>query len=261
MSIIELLYKGIRKPRKALAIGSHKLLVSVGHKKYRRFIVLARSRTGSSLLTSLLDSHLNIHAEGEIFHTLGDKNYKYILTKAFSKQPFYVKAKGFKILYEHPLDDKHSGIWDSLATLDDLFVIHVKRKNIFRTMISRKIAGIAKVWSVRSTDQGSFADRDEITVTFTEDELTKGFEQTRSDEQAKDYTFRNHPMITIYYEDLVNHREQTFSQICEFLGVRYVQPKTVLVKQNTKGMRETVTNYEELKSAFSETEWNTFFSE
>jgi hypothetical protein len=35
----------------------------------------------------------------------------------------------------------------------------------------------------------------------------------------------------------------------------------MLQKQSTRSMREIVTNYEELKSAFSETEWEPFFDE
>ncbi|MBD3322933.1 hypothetical protein GF339_00015 [candidate division KSB3 bacterium] len=261
MSIMRSVVKGIRHPKKAVTVMNRKLLAHVRHDKFRRFIVLSRSRTGSNLLVSLLNSHPNIHAEAEIFLRLNGRNYQDILTKAFARQPLYVKAKGFKLFYYHPLDDKSSGIWNALASLDDLYVIHLKRRNILRTLISRKIAGIQGVWAVTSTEQHSAADKKDIAVTFTADELLEGFKQTRRWEQAGENIFRNHPLISIDYEDLVDYRELTFYKVTEFLDVRYKQPKTKLKKQNTKSLRETVTNYEELKSAFLETEWQSFFDE
>lgn len=261
MSLINLAVKGIRNPKKSIGVISNKLLSTVGHKNCRPFIVLSRSRTGSNFLISLLNSHPNIYTEGEILANLNGRNYKDILAKAFGKQPFHVKAKGFKIFYYHPLDDKHGGIWDMLSSIDDLHVIHLKRRNILHTLISRKLAGIRDVWFVKSTDWLSGADRNEITVTFSVDELNEGFEQTRRWEQDGDNIFRKQPLISIYYEDLANHREHTFRQITEFLGVRYIPPKTNLKKQNTKAMRDTVTNFDELKSAFAATEWRSFFDD
>ena len=253
--------RGLKNPKTTVGLISHKLLATVGHKEFRRFIVLSRSRTGSNMLISFLNSHPNIHAQGEIFSKLSGRNHKDVLAKAFARQPFYVKAKGFKIFYYHPQDGKSSGIWEDLASLDDLYVIHLKRRIVLRTLISRKIAGIQDVWVSKSADRPSGADRKEIAVTFTVDELREGFKQTKAWEQAGDDTFRNHPLISIDYEDLVNHPEQTFRQVTEFLGVRYLQPETKLKRQNTRSIMETVTNYEELKSAFSGTEWQPFFDD
>jgi hypothetical protein len=211
-------------------------------------------------------SHFSIHilisyAQGEIFRRLNGRNHIDVLEEAFAKQPFHVKAKGFKLFYYHPLDDKSSGMWDSLLSLEDLHVIHLKRRNILRTLISRKIAGIQDVWAVESNGEHLHVDSNKITVSFSVDELRQGFEQTRRWEQAGEEMFKNHPLLSIDYEDLVNQREQTFRKVTEFLGVRYLLPKTSLKKQNTRSMQEIVTNYEELKLAFSETEWYSFFDD
>ena len=251
--------KGIKNPEKALAMVSHKRLSAVGNNQYRRYIVLSRSRTGSNLLISLLNSHPHIHTEGEIFSKLSGRNYKEVLAMAFSKQPYYVKAKGFKIFYYHPQDDS-CGIWDELQSLDDLYVIHLKRRNILRTLLSRKIAGIQDVWSVRS-DRHLNSCREQISVSFTVDELNAGFKRTREWEKVGDNTFRNHPLLSVDYEELVNDRMTAFRKVTEFLGVQYTQPKTELKKQNNRSMREMITNYDELKSAFAETEWGPFFED
>lgn len=255
---MNLIIKIIRHPRKAFKVFINRLLIAFGHSNYKRFIVLSRTRTGSTMLNTFLNSHPNIHAEWEIFHTLNGRNYKDILAKAFSKEPYYIKAKGFKIFYNHPLDDESNDIWDNLMDMDNLSVIHLKRRNIFRTLISWKIANIQDVWSVTSSDRNTSKNK---AVTFTAKELEEGFEQTRMWKKCGDEMFKNNPLVSVYYEDLVNDPEDIFGQITDFLGVRYVQPKTNLKKQNPERLRDLVMNYDDLKSAFYETEWQSFFEE
>ena len=68
-------------------------------------------------------------------------------------------------------------------------------------------------------------------------------------------------MLSIYYEELVSHPEQTFREVTDFLGVGYRRPQTNLKKQNTMTLTQAIANYDELKSAFSGTEWQPFFDE
>ncbi|WP_444897735.1 Stf0 family sulfotransferase [Microbulbifer sp. EKSA008] len=232
----------------------------IGSSRYRRFIVLTRSRTGSNLLISLLNSHPQIEADGEIFSKLNGKNYKTVLSKAFPKQPLNIKAKGFKIFYYHPQDDHSCGIWEKLKSMNDLHVIHLKRENILRTLISRKVAGVQDVWAIKS-DQASSTPSKEVSVSFTEDELRAEFKRTRDWEENGENNFKNHPLLSITYEELVNNRSGTFRKITEFLDVQHIEPKTRLKKQNTKTLRESIKNYDELKSEFSKTEWAPFFED
>jgi len=231
----------------------------IGHTNFRRFIVLSRSRTGSNMLISFLNSHSNVHAKGEIFNRLNGRNYKEIFAKVYAQQPFHIKARGFKIFYSHPLDDKSDDVWDNLISMDNLWVIHLKRRNILRTLISRKIAGLQDVWSV-SSDKSKINDRNK-TIVFTVEKLNKGFEQTKEWENSGDEKFKKHPLISVYYEDLVNNPEGTFGNITDFLDVKYEPPKTILRKQNPERLRDLVTNYSELKKAFSGTQWQEFFEE
>ena len=249
----------IGNPKETFKKLSIKLFSNFGSSNFRRFIVLTRSRTGSTMLVSFLNSHPNIYAEGEIFRKLNGRDYKDILVKTFSRQPFYIKAKGFKIFYFHPIDDDSDKIWDELRSLDDLRIIHLKRRNILRTIVSRKIASAQDVWATRSTQK--LNDRRKKAVSFTIGELEQGFKKTRDAEDKGDREFSRHPLATVYYEDLVINPEGEFSKITEFLGVKYVSPITHLKKQNLESLRVLIKNYDELKSAFSETEWQEFFDE
>ncbi|MFC2042983.1 sulfotransferase [Chloroflexota bacterium] len=255
---MNLIIKIIRHPRKAFKAFNYRLLSALGHSNFKRFIVLSRSRTGSSMLITFLNSHPNIHAVWGIFQTLNGRNYKDVLAKTFGKEPYYIKAKGFKIFYYHPEDDKSNDIWEKFMDMDNLRVIHLKRRNILCTLISRKIAGIQDVWLVSSPDRIISKNK---AVTFTVKELEEGFEQTRKWEKYGDEMFKNHPLVSVYYEDLENDPEGTFGKITDFLDVRYVRPKTNLSKLNPERLRDLVINYNELKTAFSGTEWQPFFEE
>ncbi len=260
MTIIEMFSKGLKNPKKALDVVNYKLLNAIGYNHFRPFIVLTRSRTGSNLLISLLDSHPNIKAEGERLRRLNGENCKTVLSKVFSKQPYDIKAKGFKIFYYHPMDNNPCDIWKELKSMNGLYVIHLKRENILRTLISRKIAGIQDVWLIRS-DQDSNAHREDVTVSFTVGELHEEFQKTKNWEEDGENNFRNHPLLSVSYEDLVSERLSTFRKVTKFLGVPFAEPKSELKKQNTNSMRALIENYDELKSAFAKTKWAHFFED
>jgi len=253
--------KAIREPRKALSIVLHKFLAPVGHYDYRRFIVLTRDRTGSNMLIQTLKSHPNVDADYEIFAKLYGGAEQSILDKAFGKQPFYIKAKGFKIFYYHPQDNDSGVIWDMLEPMEDLYVIHLKRRNILRTLISSRIAYATGVYGVRSAKEEAEFRKKVNAIAYSAEQLQGDFEQTRKWEKEGEERFKNHPMISIDYEDMVSHRDQTFHSITNFLGVNNRKPKTDFMKQGTKRLRDMLKNYDQLKDEFRGSEWEVFFED
>ena len=163
------------------------------------------------------------------------------------------------MFYYHPRDDKSGDIWNHLTSIKDLHIIHLKRRNVFRTIISRKIAGSNDKWVAWSSEKS--VSKENKAITFTTEELKQLFEQTRVWEESGDEIFKSHALESVYYEDLIENPKETFSKIMFFLGLQYVQPQTSLVRQNPGKMRNLVINYDDLKSAFSGTEQQLFFEE
>jgi LPS sulfotransferase NodH len=260
MDLKRLIREGARHPGRAGVAVMRKLLAPVGHRRFRRFIVMSRSRTGSNLLMSLLNSHPNIHAEGEVFSHLRGRPYTRVLARTFARQAFFVKAKGFKIFYYHPQDDPSGEIWNSLAAMDDLHVIHLKRRNVLRTLVSRKLAGVEGRW--RSAP-GSNQQRppSDVSVSFDVPELEHGFRETRAWEQAGEERFHDHSVLTLEYESMLDRFEETSCQVLSFLGVPQQRLTSPLEKQHTRSLRDMVVNYDALKLAFTGTDWQEFFDE
>lgn len=247
-----------RKLKKANKNTKYKIFNIIGQSNYIPFIVLSRSRTGSNMLMSFLESHPNILVDYEVFSKLNGRSHKEIYDHLFSKQAYNVKARGFKIFYDHPFDDDEKLIWKDLVQTPKLKVIHLKRKNIFRTLISRKIAGIKDVWT--SMPKRS-SQNEKITISFTEQELNEGFESTRTKENNGDKMFSNHDLLEVYYEDIVDEPKTTFRKVTNFLNIEYTDPKTRLRKQNQSKLSEVVENYHDLKTSFQNTKWESFFNE
>jgi hypothetical protein len=105
------------------------------------------------------------------------------------------------------------------------------------------------------------SDPDRKRLTMTVDELEEGFKQTRAWEQAAMNRFRNHPTLQISYEDLVGHAREANAKLLGFLGLPEGTLRTGLRQQNPESLRELITNYDELKSAFLHTPWYSYFDE
>jgi LPS sulfotransferase NodH len=224
-------------------------------------IVLARSRTGSNLLVSLLNSHPLIRIRGEKCARLHGQDIYEVLKTAFSARSPKVCLAGFKLFYYHPNDQDSDLLWQTLVALPNLKVIHLRRENILRTLLSRKIASVQDVWKNSGETADAEGVKPRLTVHLSQGELEKGFTQTRGWEQWGEQLFREHAMHAVTYEELVEDRDETMERLFEFLGVEGWSTETVLEKQNTQRLSELIENYDDLCHAFQNTPWSGFFNE
>jgi len=239
----------IRKKQKSIGI--------IKQNDYRKFIILSRSRTGSNLLLSYLNVHPNIIANHEIFQRPSKKSYQRILEGQFRKYPKSVKAVGFKIFYNHPLGEENHDLWAELMDMKNLYIIHLKRRNILRTLLSLKLALESDKWIKYSPDQQRVYMKK--AVSFEAKDLERGFKQTRQWEQQGYAMFKDHPLLTIWYQELENKPNETFNKVAAFLGLEPCEIRTYLQKQNPEKSSDLIMNFEELKNNFLGTPWESYF--
>ncbi len=247
-----------------------------GQKEYIRFIILGRSRVGSNFLRGLLNSHPQIVVYAEIFQNKSNIDWglqghyqskpimqlfheqpvDFISKKVFGKFPEKVRAVGFKIFYYHAQDDKWAPVWDYLRSDMSIRVIHLKRRNILRTHLSRKRAVLEDSWIniTGTSDKNS-------PITLNYEECLADFTQTRGWEKQYDLLFQDHPKLEIVYEDLSSDYTHQLTKIQEFLDVEKESVAPQTFKQATKPLSQTINNYKELKMLFENTQWAEFFSE
>jgi len=69
----------------------------LGSKDYKKFVIIARSRTGSNLLSSLMNTHKKVETNGEIFAYLKERTCSDIWDTTFTKKDKKIKWAGFKL--------------------------------------------------------------------------------------------------------------------------------------------------------------------
>jgi len=201
-----------------------------GGKDYTKFIVITRSRTGSNLLMSLLDSHPNIIAKGELFRSLDDKSCKEVWDNTFTNMPKNVKYFGFKIFYYHPLDSEDKEIWNYIKMDKNIRLIHLTRQNMLKTIVSREIAGKTSTWTnkrgnnIRINDKRVEMDLD---YCLNEFEITQEYENKTRNEFDRDF------FMELTYEDLIRDNQKMMNKVFNFLEIKESVVKSSYKKQRS----------------------------
>jgi len=247
-----------------------------GHKDYRRFIILGRSRIGSNYLRGLMNSHSQIVVLGELFQNekaigwaypgyrqsrslldlFHKQPVKFLQTKVFRQFPREVKAVGFKIFYYHAQTENWKPVWTYLIENETINVIHIKRKNILKTHLSRKLATLTDSWVDISGSKNHIRQ-----VSLDYEECLRDFVSTREWEETYDQMFAKHPIVQVCYEDLARNYISELSRIQEFIGVRIEPLKPDTFKQSSRPISESISNYYELKQEFTGSPWASFFED
>ena len=247
-----------------------------GHEDYTRFIVLGRSRSGSNLLRGLLNSHPQVTAFGEIFQnketiSWGLTGYgqgkrlhqqfqndpvALLRSQVFRKQPAGICAVGFKIFYYHAQDERWRAVWEYLIQDEAIHVVHIKRNNVLRTHLSRKLAMETDRWVNVTGEDQRFRP-----VALDFEECLADFTQTQSWHDAYDKLFDDHPVCHVEYESLAADIGGEMARVQQFLGVERLEVAPETHRQITKPLSESISNYVELKQQFAGTEWQAFFED
>lgn len=224
-----------------------------GSKDYKKFIVITRSRTGSNLLISLLNSHLGIKAGGELFRRLENKSSTTLWNEIFSKKPKGIKYVGFKIFYYHPLDNDNKDVWDYIKKDKTIKLIHLTRKNMLRTVVSREIADKTDTWTNK---HGKNIEINDKRVSLDIKKCFEEFEITKSHEKRVREEFKRDDFIELTYEDLVKNNQNSINDIFDFLELERKSVKSSYKKQNKESLQDLIINYDELNEAMSTSKWS-----
>ena len=247
-----------------------------GHTDYTRFIILGRSRSGSNLLRSLLAAHSQVIVFEEMFKDPNKINWGldgypeggyafrrfqddvvgFLKKDVFRVMPPEIKAVGFKIFYYHAFGTSLEAVWDYLKSHREVHVLHIKRRNILKTHLSRKRAMLTDQWINLS---GEAVEQPVVALDYQECRLD--FEQTRAWEESHDLFFNDHPLLEVVYEDLARSPGEVMAGVQGFLGLdaEPVQPQTH--QQSRHKLSEAIANYAELKERFKGSPWEAFFRE
>lgn len=255
----------------------------------KRFgILLARQRSGTGALGTILDKHSQIKYLGEIFHpnNVGSANnfFTYQL-KAIKKDPELVlPGRGLELLdgffgwkadlikNQLPIiDAKYSSLHHlcppmlnplerpSLLThciQNKLPIIHLTRENYLHTYLSGRLAEANKVWHARSDS--------EIKITSIDIDVKQLIfycNQTKTSvNMMQQWLGKRHFVLEIDYANLFdedgsfsNDIREELEDLLDIDGFKDTTP--VFVKQNNAPLSEAIKNFEQVFDALHKTEF------
>ncbi len=255
-----------------------------------RFVVLGQQRTGSNLVNDMLNSHPDVVAFGEIFssprriqlgvdkegstvinHTGHDELVKeraqdpvsFLERFVYAQENKDALAVGFKLFYNHFAQNAFPQVGEWLFSDPTLAVIHLKRFNLLRTLLSKRLANQTGIWK-RRAGEANQADKENHAsqaVILEISDCERFFARSLFAERQVDFKLRNHRVLPVYFEDLAHDPLATHRAICAFLGMRPVEGKSDLERLTTGTLRSRIENYDELKEHFASQPAAEFFDE
>ncbi len=238
-----------------------------------RFLVTGLQRSGTTLLVCLLDSHPQIQCYGGVFNRRSSKALdphaessipmiERIFTseerldiprRRYQRDPDGVRAVGFKTHPDHWDDSlcrKH------VVAASEIKVLHLRRRNILRLLVSGMNARRSGTWNSINTE-----DATRCGIVVTREQLAKMDSHCHriSEEIARDFT--DHEILEVCYEDLEANATEVLALVQRFLGVRAVADlSTDTVKLGAINLEDAVANYDELRREVAGTPLERHFS-
>jgi len=249
-------------------------------RSYTKFIILTRSRSGSNFLVDLLNSHGDIVCFNELFSRSGQtlwglpgyghrvaksssvarlKNadpVRFIEHHVYRSHPRHVTAVGFKLLYNQAHKGTGEQLWQYLRELEDVKVIHLKRKNLLNVLVSKKKADADGVWVSRDN---TAVHTSQSPLEVSHEECMALFNWTREQQNKYDAYFERQEKLDLVYEDLLSDTETVMNAVQDFLGVDKRKLTAQIRKQSNRPLSEVIANYTQLKTSFAGTEWESLF--
>ena len=225
-----------------------------------RYALLSHYRSGSTLLSRLLDSHPDVSCAGEVlvpFLHIEPKLVPFIESfLRFHARNTDAPIGGVVVRIDQlrvlRVPGFHPAPADRIARMarDGWRFIHLVRENTFNQALSNVEANIRGLWHVQ---KGETHPDDRLVIPV--DRLLKGIRWAERIRKAEDAALQGISHHEVFYErDLleVDRRQRTMNQLFDFLGAGPHEVETTLRKVGRRSLRDRIENVEEVVAAVRE---------
>ncbi|CAN6294820.1 unnamed protein product [Urochloa humidicola] len=242
----------------------------------RFFAIISSQRSGSGWFETLLNSHMNVSSNGEIFSakerrsnissiikTL-DKVYNLDWNSSASKNEC-TSAVGFKWMLNQGLVANHVDVVDYFNQRG-VSAIFLFRRNLLRQLVSQLANNHDRyLKQLNGTHKAHVHTKHEATILAKYKPRLNTTSLIYQLRQADEYTrdalenLKSTRHITIYYEDLILNRTKLFD-VLDFLQVPRRKLVSRHVKIHTKPLSEYIENWDEVYSTLNGTQYESFLN-
>jgi len=208
-----------------------------------------------------LDSHPEIHMLGEQLR----KHRKTASLQLQAMQEFLTppllgnyRAIGFKIKLHDVGDPKG---FAELLKEKRVYIIHLSRRNLVKQVVSFFKA--LQLYS-NTGDWNLYKDEERLAaLTIDPGEFRTRLEQEEERRRVlREYVMRLElPTLSLYYEDLLIDKRNTIDLALSFLGVQLRSVEGEALKNTSDDLRQALGNFDELRSLYTGTPYETMFDE
>jgi len=234
----------------------------------QKFVIVAARRTGSNLLCTLLNSHPEILCHHEVFNPRGifyALDFRNGSLDLGSHKDRDADPMGFlKHLWNIPTDSKCVGfkmtrgqaerVLEKIIIDPEIKKVILRRRNRVKTFVSELIAEKTDQWELYCHEEK--IEPPKVRVEFPQ--LLNHAAQNNAfyNTILRSLEASNQPHISLEYECITSVLEQ--QRILEFLGLSlpYSRLFSVSIKQTPTDLRAVVSNFSELDSTLSETDYH-----
>lgn len=229
-----------------------------------KFIIFSQGRSGSNLLTDLLNCHPDIFCEDEIFHKNLVRRKLFFPMLYIRGQTVKVKEKnyGFQLKPLHLIKSTFISPEKIMTTLhkNGWKIIYLQRRNLLRQVISIMIGMQRQQW--HGTQKEPFV---KYNFFIDSKKLIKEIQRRENLtlQQKKMLAHISSNFERNYEDDLLKseQHQKTADRVFEYLGLDSVPVKTKLIKASSDRLSDMIVNYEEIVSTISKTKYAKFLDE
>lgn len=222
----------------------------------RKFVLFGRGRSGSTLLTQMLNSNPLVHCDKEIFNRpiLFPRLFLHLRSKSTK-----AKVYGFKLL-SYQLRDRigQEAARDFLKYLHQekgYSVVYMTRQNCVLQTLSKHYARFRGTWHQTSST------RDLPKMTVNIPQFMHDLHASLELDAFEAHCLENIPNFKVIYEKDLSRLEDQYrlmNELSRFLNIPYTKPELSLKKISSKKVSDYVENWDELKQTLADSKFSEF---
>ncbi|WOH05979.1 hypothetical protein DCAR_0625402 [Daucus carota subsp. sativus] len=243
----------------------------------RFFVILSMQRSGSGWFETLLNSHINISSNGEIFGNKDrrsnastivqvlDQVYNLDWLSSASKNECSA-AVGFKWMLNQGAIANHKEVVEYFNRRG-VSAIFLFRRNLLRRMISMDANAYDKsVKLLNGTHKSHVHSPKEAQILaqykpkLNTTDLVSNLKEVQGTARRGLELFKSTRHIVLYYEDIVSNRTKLVD-VLEFLKVPYRELTSRQVKIHSGPLSQHISNWEDVKKALKGTSFESYLKE
>lgn len=230
-----------------------------------KFIIFSQGRSGSTLLSDLLDSSPLVKSDGEIFgagmpiRVRFPKQYMSWRMKSFRSAVYGCKIKVYDLGHQHGMDESQTRKFLRDRFAEGWKIIHLRRSNKLRQALSSLVAETTEEY--HSTSDQSVSEREKIYIKV--EELPHRLHWLQRYDQLEDEILKGFESFKVSYEQHLlpaeNH-QALLDSLMAFLNLPPCKAKTSYRRTSADDLKSYIANYDEMVEVLTANNYQEYLS-